>query len=296
MTSILSWNIQNGKGCDCKISLERIVEVIGQMGVPDIICLQEVSRGLILDDGIYAPDQVEELAELFPGYEIVFGAAIDAVCENNGKRWQFGNAVLIRLPLLSVTSHKLPSPGVPNTRYMARQAIEVVVDCPAGPLRVVNTHLEFHSQTQKIAQVGRLREIQREVLEEHNQPRQIDAAGPYQFVSRPVNAVFCGDFNMTTDSKEYAILQAPLADESKPFKDAWEIAHPGQPHAPTCGIYDHQLWPQGSHCRDFFFMTGKSAEWVTDVQVDIKTDASDHQPLLLILNDDYSKNITETTH
>jgi endonuclease/exonuclease/phosphatase family metal-dependent hydrolase len=64
MIQILSWNIQNGKGVDGEISLTRIVEQIRAMGDPQIICLQEVSRGLPLIEGQPAPDQVLELSDL----------------------------------------------------------------------------------------------------------------------------------------------------------------------------------------------------------------------------------------
>ena len=140
MTSILSWNIQNGKGVDDHISLARITDVISGMGTPDVICLQEVSRGLELSDG-YAPDQLSELAELFPEYEIVFGIAVDALCQDSNQRWQFGNVTLSRLPILARTTHVLPSPAIEGLRYMTRQATEVVVEAPAGALRVVTTDL-----------------------------------------------------------------------------------------------------------------------------------------------------------
>lgn len=51
-------------------SLTRIAEVIGAMGAPDFICLQEVSRGLKLA-GVGAADQPSELATLFSGYELI---------------------------------------------------------------------------------------------------------------------------------------------------------------------------------------------------------------------------------
>ena len=78
MIRILSWNIQNGKGCDDQVSLSRIAHEIEAMGAPDVICLQEVSRGLSVFNSDDRPDQMSELAELFGGYEGVFGPAIEA--------------------------------------------------------------------------------------------------------------------------------------------------------------------------------------------------------------------------
>jgi endonuclease/exonuclease/phosphatase family metal-dependent hydrolase len=86
MTAILSWNVQNGRGVDGVVSLTRIAEVIDAMGTPDVICLQEVSKGLELA-GAGVPDQPTELAALFPGYEFIFGIAVDTDPEAEGQRW-----------------------------------------------------------------------------------------------------------------------------------------------------------------------------------------------------------------
>ena len=284
MTRILSWNIQNGRGCDGVVSLERIAGVVAAMGAPDVICLQEVSRGLRLTEDAGAPDQVAELSDRFPGYQVVFGVAIDALNPGSEGRWQFGNAVLTRLPLLSTASHLLPRPAVAGTRHMTRQATEVVVAADGGPLRIVNLHLEFHSAAQRLAQVERLRELHAEALGERSLPPRVETSGPYQGVAKPVDSVFCGDFNMVEDSDEYLRLSAPLAGEPSPFVDAWKRAHPGRPHEPTCGIHDRAQWPDGPHCRDFFFLNGRCVDAVGDVRVDTETDASDHQPLMLELS------------
>ncbi len=67
------------------------------------------------------------------------------------------------------------------------------------------------------------------------------------------------------------------------FRDAWSVRHPGKPHAPTAGIYDADQWPKGPNCRDFVFLTGDLTERLRRVEVDVKTDASDHQPVLVEL-------------
>jgi len=285
MTRILSWNIQNGKGNDGKIALARIAGVIEAAGAADVICLQEVSRGLELEPGAAAPDQVAELERLFPGYEIAFGIAFEARPAGAAQRWQYGNVVLSRLPLLMVVSHPLPRPGVEDLRHMTRQATEVVVADRAGPLRIVTTHLEYHSAVQRLAQVERLRDLQREALEETALPPRTDQAGPYQQAARAEDAIYCGDFNMLPGSEEYRRLLAPLGAQPRPFADAWTALFPGRAHDPTCGIYDRRQWPEGPHCRDFFFVTGRCVGALRDLRVDTRTDASDHQPLLLELGD-----------
>ena len=286
MTRILSWNVQNGKGCDGVVSLERIANVIADMGRPDVLCLQEVSRGLRLTRDAEAPDQIAELVRLFPDYEVTFGVAVDALSLHENRRWQFGNAVLTRLPLLSRSFHTMPRPADAGVRHMTRQATEVVVATTRGPLRIVNLHLEFHSPVQRLAQVDRLRDLQEEALEERRLPPHVDATGPYQQVVRPADSVFCGDFNMVYGSEEYERLLAPLGSDAYPFRDAWTVVHPGRVHEPTCGIYDHAQWPNGPHCRDFFFLNGNCVAALKAVRVNGETNASDHQPVLLELSND----------
>jgi endonuclease/exonuclease/phosphatase family metal-dependent hydrolase len=283
MTLILSWNIQNGKGTDGVISLERIAGVINAFGDPDVICLQEISRHLQLIEGGPAPDQITEIAALFPDHEVIFGAAVEAGHDGALPRWQFGNATLTRLPILSVFRHALPQPAEGGIRHMPRQATEVSVATPQGALRVVNTHLEYHSPEQRQAQVGRLRDLHEEVVLSVRNPPKQDASGPYQDITRPEKGVLCGDFNMETDFDEYGAMLAPRSHGTAPFQDAWRIAHPEKPHDPTCGIHDRDQWPQGPHCRDFFFVTDTIEQAVRDVAVDKKTNASDHQPLMLHL-------------
>jgi endonuclease/exonuclease/phosphatase family metal-dependent hydrolase len=48
-------------------------------------------------------------------------------------------------------------------------------------------------------------------------------------------------------------------------------------------MYDADQWPKGPNCRDFVFITGDLAERLSRVEVDVKTDASDHQPVLVEL-------------
>ena len=62
MLSIVSWNIQYGKGVDGRIDLSRIAREILIDGFPDLICLQEVSRNYPATDN--GSDQVAELQKM----------------------------------------------------------------------------------------------------------------------------------------------------------------------------------------------------------------------------------------
>lgn len=283
MTTVLTWNIQCGLGVDGRVDLVRIADVIRTMADADVICLQEVSRfNPELDNG-EGVDQVAALAALFPEYKPQFGPAIDRLGAHPDERRQFGNMILSRLPVLQVFNHQLPQPA-PETecKHMPRQALEAVVQSAAGPLRMMTTHLEYHSEVQRLAQARRLHDVQSEIAENQGYAAFAPAEGPYSATPRPLDAVLCGDFNSAPDDEVYRSLtkSAPL---DAGFVDAWRVAHDDRSHAPTCGIFDRRQWPQGPHCRDFFFVAGAPARNVQDIQVNEATDASDHQPLMLLL-------------
>jgi endonuclease/exonuclease/phosphatase family metal-dependent hydrolase len=272
MTGVLSWNIQTGKGVDGEIRIDRIARIISQLGDPDVICLQEVSRNLPLIAGIEPTDQVAELAALFPRHTPVFGAAVQTA------NWAFGNLTLTRLPLHSVVLHPLPQPKVPGIRHMQRQATELNLQAGKRIVRVTNTHLEYHSALQRLAQVGRLLDIHAEIAENRHEPPAYTPSGPYSDVGRAEHAVLCGDFNMTLHSREYREV---LERSSPRLIDVWTRLNPGLEHPPTCGVFDHAQWPEGAHCRDFFFVTDAIAQTMRAMRVDTSTDASDHQPLMI---------------
>lgn len=284
MTSVLTWNIQCGLGCDGKHSLVRIADHIRAMSDPDIICLQEVSRFMPDLDGGSNEDQVATLANLFPGYELVFGAAINRLGASTAHRQQFGNLILSRLPVVQVFSHPLPQPYDASVKHMPRQLCEVIVNSTSGPLRVLTTHLEFHSEIQRDAQVKAIRDLHQQICNCNCWPGTNPGGGPYNLIARPDTTVICGDFNFTPDGSEYNQMLSAFDHDAPVLKDAWKIAHKNTVHDATCGIYDDTQWPEGPHARDFFFITEDLCPKIEDVIVNTTTDASDHQPLVLTLN------------
>lgn len=278
MIEILTWNIQCGLGMDGRVDLGRIADVVQAFGSPNVICLQEVCRFMPELDGSGA-DQVEILAAAFPGTTPIFGAAI----ERGGS--SFGNLILSRLPVVQAFRHPLPQPADPQVRHMPRQATEVTVTSARGPLRIVTTHLEFHSERQRQAQMRRLRSLHAEIAENERTPGVTPPDGPYAAIPRPAGCVICGDFNMVAGDAVYTETVSPFADGTPDLLDAWRRFHPGTPHDPTCGIFDTAQWPQGPHCRDFFFVTPDVAARIETLAVNTETDASDHQPLRLVLAD-----------
>jgi len=268
VTAILSWNIQNGRGCDGVTDLARIARVAKAMGESDVLCFQEIARRDPAFGG--GADQVAELERLFPGFQAIFGPTLV-----RGER-QYGNMILSRLPVLQVFNHLLPHPAEGGIKHMQRQAIEAVVETRAGPLRVVTTHFEYYSAAHRAAQVARLRAIQEEVAENEASPAKA-APSPYDQVPRPASLVLCGDMNILPGDAEYAQLFQP------PLADAWRAARPGEPDPLTTGLFDRVQWPKGGHCRDYFALTPDVARRVASIDMDAATDASDHQPLRLVL-------------
>jgi endonuclease/exonuclease/phosphatase family metal-dependent hydrolase len=270
--NLISWNVQWCRGCDGRVNPARISKVVKEMADVDVLCLQEVARNFPCLPGSAGENQYETLAALFPDYTVVKGVAIDVLAPQGDWR-EFGNALITRLPILQVYRRLLPWPSDPTVPSMQRSAIEVVLEAPSGPLRVTTTHLEYYSAKQRAAQVEELLRLQGEAAAHAAEP-----------LPRPASGILTGDFNFRPEDPMHARLQAPLGAGFPAYRDAWELRHPGRPHAPTLGVHDKAQWPAPFAC-DFIFVTEDIADRVEDVAVNEVTDASDHQPVLLVLRD-----------
>jgi endonuclease/exonuclease/phosphatase family metal-dependent hydrolase len=155
---------------------------------------------------------------------------------------------------------------------MPRVVVEAVVEAPWGLVSVLSTHLEYFSAGQRAAQVERLIELQRE-REAHAVSKPGYKSGPFEPMARPAASILAGDFNMKADDPSAARLR-------EVWRDAWGIANPGQPHAPTFCYFDRTYSPE-PYCCDFVFVTPDLAPRVAAVKVDLQTKASDHQPVIV---------------
>ena len=282
MFTLVSWNIQYGKGVDGRIDLGRIAETVHKDGLPDVLCLQEISRNYpSTDDGA---DQVKELEDLFPGYESFFGAVHDRSGGKEKTRKQFGNLILTRISPVQVLHHLLPSPADPKVRLIHRQVAELVIPANTIDLRLMTTHLEFFSEIQQLAQIERIREIHEEASYQFHNPGKDMPDTPFELVKRPEKTVICGDFNFIPDSTPYRKMTASFPDKKMDLIDAWRTHHKGNSHTPTCGIFDLKQWKKGPHCRDYFFISQSLVRNINQVSVNTETDASDHQPIRLVLD------------
>ncbi|HEV8314773.1 MAG TPA: endonuclease/exonuclease/phosphatase family protein [Burkholderiaceae bacterium] len=281
---LISWNIQWGRGADGRVDLERILAHARRVADFDVLCLQEVSAGYPELPGGDGSDQFRALAKRLPEFTAIAGVATDAPRTGGGRR-AFGNMILSRLPVLQVFRHLLPWPADAGVMSMQRVAVEATLRTPFGLLRVTTTHLEYYSLLQRSAQVERLRELHREAVAQSRAQRPGGIGdGAFEHVPRGGPAILTGDFNFLPDAAERDALLADFGDDTPAYRDAWLIAHPGQPHAPSVGLYDKAQWPGPPFTFDFIFVSGDLAPRVGDVRVDAQSDASDHQPVLLELS------------
>jgi endonuclease/exonuclease/phosphatase family metal-dependent hydrolase len=288
---LVDWNIQWGRGVDGRVDLPRIVAEAKALHDFDVLCLQEVTRGFHEGEqasglaGGPGADQFAELESLMPGATIIDAIGSDLPPLGNGiARRQFGNAIVSRLPVRQVLRHSLPWPADPAKPSMLRVALEAVIETDVGPLRVISTHLEFYSETQRLAQVERLRELHAEACAHARQPAKAESqASPFADTARPMSAIICGDFNSAFEASAYKKMLEPIAD-APAFVDAWTCAHPAEARAATVGLYDHAQWPDGPFACDFIFVTEELKARIVGCEVDQTSRSSDHQPMWLELS------------
>lgn len=279
---LLSWNIQWGRGADGVVDLPRTIAAIHTLGEFDVLCLQEVSVGFAgLHEG-RAVDEVAILAAAFPGYSVHFAAGVD-VPDGTGGRSCFGNLSLSRLPVGQVFRHSLPRPPQEDVPSMPRVCLELVVETAAGPVRVLNTHLEYYSRLQRMTQIAALHTLQCEVVRMGGQGgRPAAPDSPFAQWPRPASALICGDFNCEPGSPEYFRMTAPISADVSGWEDAWRACYGDIPHLNTVGLNGAE-WPDRAYCCDFFFVSADLVDRVEAVAVDQATAASDHQPVMLTL-------------
>ncbi len=285
MLRLLSWNIQSARSPDGGADLDAVLACIeGFAPGADVLCLQEVASGFPARDGSASGDQFAGLARRLPGWHAAVAHAVDVLAPD-GDRRQLGSMTFSRHPILQILRHSLPWPADAGPS-MPRVALELTLASPLGPLRLLNVHLEYFSERQRLAQIEALRALQREACGHARYPHSeggpgADTDSPFAFQPRPAQAVLLGDFNMLPCSRSHQALLAPLGDLTPPWRDAWALAHPGAPHAPTVGLHDPGAEP---FTFDYAFVSADLATRVRSFRIGDLASGSDHQPLLLELS------------
>jgi endonuclease/exonuclease/phosphatase family metal-dependent hydrolase len=281
---LITWNIQWGCGLDGRVDLARIVHTARALADFDVLCVQEIADNFPKLQGNDDRDQFAELASLLPGYACVKGYGTD-VAGDNGRRRRFGNAIFSRYGVISARRHALPWPADAGKESMPRVAVEAVVQAPMGPIRVTTTHLEYYSDIQRRAQAQRLRSLHDEACHRVLSPGHPTAeGGPFDVTPQSTRAILTGDFNFPTEHPAYSEIQQALNPGVPRYRDAWPQVHGHRPHAPTFCVFDKR-YSKTPYCCDFIFLSDDLLSRARSIAVDGATQASDHQPVLLELDD-----------
>ena len=280
---LITWNVQWCRGVDGKVDPARIVRHAKAIADFDVLCLQEIANNYPAPRlaGSRGENQFAELARLLPGYAPVPGVAVDVPADDGGRR-HFGNTVLSRLPVGQVFRHLLPYPVEAGINGMPRIALEVVLSTELAAVRVITTHLEYYGAAKRAAQVDALRRIYSEGSGHARLGSIVDTSGgPFHTLLRPAGTIITGDFNFEPDDALHARMCETFADGTPPLIDAWEVAQPGRAHPATFKIYEKERPGEPElHC-DFIFVSAGLVPRIRQVRVDQKTQASDHQPVLI---------------
>jgi len=285
MFKLITWNIQSGRSPDGKPDLGRVVACLDRFARHDVVCLQEVASGF--DPG--GEDQFAALRARMPGHAAVSAIACDLAADADrpgaadGPRRRIGSMILSRHPVLQVLGHSLPWPFDPAVPSMPRMALEVTLATPGGLLRVISAHLEYFSYQQRLAQVERLRELQREGRA-HAVRARPGGDGPFAAVPRAAPALLAGDFNMLPGSPEHGRLLAPFGDDTPSWRDCWHVVQPGRRHAPTVGLHDLRPDAAPPFTFDYVFASADLAGRVRRMRVDASEQGSAHQAVLVELD------------
>jgi endonuclease/exonuclease/phosphatase family metal-dependent hydrolase len=284
MFKLITWNIQSARSPAGGADLDRIIACLDRFSDFDVLCVQEVACGFAARDGSEGGDQFAGLARRLHGYTAIEGVFTDTMHADGGRR-RMGCMTFSRHPVLQVLRHSLPWPPDAEVMSMPRGALEATIETPSGLLRVVNTHLEYFSERQRMAQVEHLRELHREAWAHAASPRPGPAgAGPFAAVPRAAPAIMAGDFNMLPHAPEYLRMLAAFADGTLAWRDAWQLAHPGRRHAPTVGLHNDAPGAGLPFTFDYIFVSADLSARVHQVRVDGSEEGSDHQAMLLELD------------
>jgi endonuclease/exonuclease/phosphatase family metal-dependent hydrolase len=277
---LVTWNAQWCCGIDGVVSPQRIVDGARAMCDFDVLCLQEIAVNYPRLEGNAGHDQPALIAQLLPGFEVFFAPAVDEW--EGGERRRFGNLIATRLPVAQVQHQLLPYPADANVRSMPRVCAAVtVIDPQLGPVRVMTTHLEFYSKTQRMAQANAVRDLHAQWAGQALAPPEKSRDGsPFQSKAQTAEAIVCGDFNFEPHEPEYSAVTKSFAHGR--LHDAWRILHDGKPHEPTFRLFDRRYGPEPVAC-DFVFVSDGLAPRVKNLAIDSETKVSDHQPVAVEL-------------
>ena len=280
---LITWNVQWFCGLDGTIDVARVLRDARAMADFDVLCLQEVAVNYPRLQGNASHDQPALVREALPGFEVCFGAAVDELAPDGRSRQRFGNLIASRLPVLQVQHHALPYPADAGVRSMPRIATSATLQAPWGPMRVMTTHLEYYSPRMRMAQTEELLRLHAQASAQAAAPPMLDdSGGPFRAKAHTAEVLVTADFNFEPTSDEYRRMLAPNGTAPR-LHDCWRLVHSDRPHDPTFRLHDRTYGPVPIAC-DFVFASEGLARRVSRIEVDAQTRASDHQPVLVVLD------------
>lgn len=264
----VSYNIQFGFGIDGHYDLARIIDAVRDA---DVILLQEVTRGFIRNKGA---DMVAAIRALLPDRFAVIGMPVDidfGSAPRDGavhdSRFQFGNMVLSRWPILSSRPHLLPRTMRNERLNLQRGALEALIQTPAGPIRFISVHLDHVDADERLRQIDALRHI---VIEGGSDGGAATGMAEFGFPELPVteHALAAGDYNMRPGSPEHAAMTGEGANALT------DVSPPGD----VMSFYNPKE-EETLQRLDYGFATQALAKRVTKSWIDEAATGSDHRPL-----------------
>lgn len=239
---VLVLNMHAGTDAAGERNLERVAAIVEETAA-DLVLLQEVDSVTRRSGGT---DQPAELARL-TGFQARFGNAL--AYQGGG----YGIATLSRFPVRSARLIRLPVDPPQERSGGSREprgVLHVTVQTPAGPLHVLNTHLDPSGDDRWRRQEGdSVLAVARRLAED----------------GIPVLAG--GDFNATPDSE----AQRALRDGG--LRDLW----------PACASGDGLTYPASGPTKriDYLYTLGDAVR-CSAARV-VRSDASDHLGVLFVL-------------
>ncbi|MDF8356158.1 endonuclease/exonuclease/phosphatase family protein [Ensifer adhaerens] len=278
----VSYNIQYGIGLDGRFDPERIAASIGEV---DIIALQEVTRGFHRNGHV---DLVTRFEKLFPGHFAAFHAPCDidigSAIEDGravSRRFQFGNMILSRWPILATRLIPLPRTRTISPMNLQRGATEALIATPDGPLRVYSVHLDHVLPAERIAQIRYLKE---RLLGYPLEGGAITGAADFGMAEppHPEDFVVMGDFNMEPETPEYCAMTGSrdtFYGRSLRLENPVDaLAHLGR-LTPESYSWIHPENPEKRMHLDYCFLSAGLASRLTDAWTDYEAKGSDHLPV-----------------
>ncbi|MEM7171250.1 MAG: endonuclease/exonuclease/phosphatase family protein [Pseudomonadota bacterium] len=287
---LVTYNIQYSLGRDGHYDLARIVEAVKDA---DIIALQEVERYCQRSGD---QDQPAEIAALLPEHYWIYGPPVDldaSYRDGEGRlinrRRQFGNMLLSRWPICSSRLYLLPKHGTTNKFNPQYGALEGVVNCPGGPLRIYSLHLGYLSDEERQEQVAVLWQWLRHAPDGggvwsgfEEKKREHWGLGDGE-PPMPREMILLGDFNAPPGSGAYEALVGPKEpyygrlNARHRLVDSWVAAGHDEAHGVTCPAQPDARGHPDLRV-DLGLVSWELAGRVKRAWIDEKADGSDHQP------------------